>query len=95
MKPIRIRTSIQESRLAIRIVLALAILTLCVAVHELIVPSSPPFKGRLAWIGEIAFWIAGSWGLVAIWLLLATALLLLARFIWRHTPKLTSDKWLI
>ena len=54
----------------------------------------PPFKGRLAWFVEAVFAITGSTGLVVLWMLVAVALAATARFIWRHTAKVPTDRWL-
>lgn len=95
MNPIPIRNGLQQARWLVSLLAVLAGVVLCIAVHELIVPSSPPFKGRLSWLGEMVFHLAGSPGLAFMWLLLAAALLLVARFVWRHTPKKPSDGWLV
>lgn len=92
---IQIRSGVHEARWFVRILVAVALLMLSIAVHELIVPSSPPFKGRLAWLGELAFNLAGSAGIAVLWLLTAGAILLVARFVWRHAPKSPSDGWLM
>lgn len=73
---------------------ALAVAALGLALREWLAPSVPPFTGRLAWIVELAFLLAGPIGLVLLWVLAAIALLAAARFVWRHTPKLPTDSWL-
>ncbi|MFT3959832.1 hypothetical protein [Propionivibrio sp.] len=90
MKPISIHTGVQETRWFVRVLVMLAVLAIIGAVHEWFVPSAPPFKGRWAWVVDIVFVIAGSTGLVFLWLVLAAALLAFARFIRRHTPELPS-----
>ncbi len=94
MNPVRIHSGAQETRWFVRVFVGLALLAIGSAVHEWFAPSSPPFKGRLAWFGESAFALAGSAGLVFLWLLLAVAMLVTARFVWRHTAKVPSDRWL-
>lgn len=94
MKPVRIRTGLQETRWFIRALAALAILAAVGAVNEWRTPSAPPFKGRLAWIVEVVFVLAGSTGLVLLWVLLVVTLMSAARFLWRHTARAPSDHWL-
>jgi hypothetical protein len=94
MKQVRIHAGVQEARWLVRLLVGLALLAIGSAIHEWRDPSAPPFKGRLAWFGEATFALAGSTGLVLLWLLLAVAMLVTARFVWRHTAKAPSDRWL-
>ena len=72
----------------------LALLAVAGGVHEWLKPSAPPFNGRWAWFGEVVFSLAGTIGLVVLWVLLAVALLATARFVWRHTGRVPADRWL-
>ncbi|MBK8525148.1 MAG: hypothetical protein IPL58_14600 [Betaproteobacteria bacterium] len=94
MKPVEIKTGAQETRWFVRLLAGLALLTVIGAVREWAEPSLPPFKGRLAWIAELAFALAGSYGIIVLWLFAAIALVLSAKFVWRHTPRVPTDKWL-
>lgn len=77
------------------LVRGLVLVALAVTVTGIITwlsPSPPPYRGRLAWVGEAAYEIVGPAGPALLWLLGAAGLLLAARFIWRHTPKLPTDR---
>lgn len=93
MKPIRIRSEVEESRLAFRILLALAVASMGKAYCEWVEPSHPPFKGRLSWVWEIAFTLAGEVGIVLIWLGFGFSFVLMASFAWRRRPIIPSDPW--
>ena len=94
MKPIRIHSDAQQARWCVHLLAGLSVFAASGAVLEWLIPSSPPFSGRLAWIVEAVFALMGSLGLVVLWLLLAVSLTTIARFIWRHAAKAPTDKWL-
>lgn len=94
MKPIRISSGAEEARWFVRLLGGLSVLAIGGAILEWLTPSAPPFRGRLAWIIETVFALTGSTGLVVLWLLLAVALATTASFIWRHTAKAPTDRWL-
>lgn len=94
MKPIRIRTGVEQGRLLARSLAALALIAVAFAIDEWFSPSTPPFRGRWAGMIEGVFVLAGSPGLVVLWVLAALALVFAAKFVWRHTPKAPSDRWL-
>lgn len=94
MKPMRIRSGAQETLWFVRLLAGLSVLTIGGAVIEWLKPSAPPFRGRVAWIFEAVFALTGSTGLVVLWLLLAVALAATSRFIWRHTAKVPTNRWL-
>jgi hypothetical protein len=94
MKRVQIFTGAEGSRWFVRTCVAFVVAALYLAVNEWLRPSAPPFTGRLAWIAELVYVMAGPNGLVLLWLLAALALLAIARFVWRHTPKLPTDSWL-
>ena len=94
MKPIRIHSGAQETRWFVRLLAGLSILAIGGAVIEWLAPSVPPFRGRLAWIIEAVFALTGSTGLIVLWLLLAVALAATASFIWHHTARVPTDRWL-
>lgn len=73
---------------------ALALLAAGLGFYVWLHPSPPPYNGRLAWVVEAAHWLLGPVGPAVLWLTLAVSLLLLARFVWRHTSRLPSDRWL-
>lgn len=94
MKLMRVRSGAQETLWFVRLITGLSVLTVGGAVLEWLKPSTPPFSGRLAWISEAVFALAGSNGLVVLWLLLAVSLAATSKFIWRHTTKVPTDRWL-
>ena len=94
MKSIRISSEAQETRWFVRLLAGLSVLAIGGAVIEWLVPSAPPFRGRLARITEAVFALTGSPGLIILWLLLAVALAAIASFIWRHTASVPTDRWL-
>jgi hypothetical protein len=63
-------------------------------VKELLSPSMPPFTGRRVWFANLVFAIAGPYGFLLVWLIVAVAFLAAARSIWRHAPRLPGDRWL-
>lgn len=93
MKPIRVRTGISEAKWLVRLLAFLSLLAVIAAAMEVFNPSTPPFSGRKRWFLELIFQLAGTYGLVALWLCLAAGLALLARFMWRHASKLPHDRW--
>lgn len=94
MKPIRIRSGVEEGRWLVRLLAGLALLAVGFSIHEWSSPSTPPFRGRWSWLFEGIFALAGSPGFVFLWAMAALALAAAARFVWRHTPRAPSDKWL-
>lgn len=94
MKPIPMRTELQEARWFIRILVLLALLAIAGAINEWLTPSAPPFKGRFSWMIEVVLALAGTTGLVGLWLLAAVACAAIARFVWRHTARLPTDRLL-
>lgn len=95
MKSVRLYSGADGTRWVVRLLAVLAGLCVLAAASEVFNPSSPPFKGRMAWVAELVFSAFGEWGLAALWLLQAAALSLTAMFVWRHTPKLPSDRWFL
>ena len=94
MNPITLRTGAKETRWFVRVLAGFALFAICGAINEWLNPSAPPFKGRLSWVISVVFTLAGPTGLVALWLFGALALAFTARFIWRHTPRVPTDRWL-
>jgi hypothetical protein len=94
MKPIPLPTEAQEARWFVRLLAGLALFAIGGAINEWLRPSTPPFKGRLAWVIETVFALAGTLGLIGLWLLVAVAFTATARFVWRHTARLPTDRWL-
>ena len=94
MKPTLLRTGAQETRWFVRLLAGLALFAMSATVNEWLTPSAPPFRGRLAWVIESVFALAGTAGLVGLWLLVAVVLTTTARFVWRHTARLPTDRWL-
>jgi hypothetical protein len=75
------------------VLLGLALLAVGGAIREWVTPSAPPFEGRWAWLVETVLALAGSTGLVLLWVLLAVGLSATARFVWRHAAKTPADRW--
>ena len=94
MKPIVLRRPVEVARWTVRALVALALAALWFAWKEWAHPSQPPFDDRTAWVAEAAVVLLGERGLAYLWLGAAVALLMHARFVWRHTPKRPSDRWL-
>ena len=95
MKSVRLYAGADSTRWAVRLLAVLAGLCVFAAASAVFNLSPPAFKGRMAWAAELVFSAFGEWGLAALWLLLAAALSLTARLVWRHTPKLPSDRWFL
>jgi hypothetical protein len=94
MKPIVLRRPVEVARWTVRVLVALALAALWFAWQEWAYPSRAPFEGRTAWVAEAAVGLLGERGLAYLWLAASVALLMHARFVWRHTPKRPSDHWL-
>ena len=94
MKPIRIRTGAEETRWFVRLLAGLVIFAIAGAINEWVTPSSPPFKGRWAWVIEGVYSLAGPTGLIGLWLVMAISCATTARFVWRHTARVPTDRWL-
>jgi hypothetical protein len=94
MSKIHITDNFESARWAIRLLVLASTATAVMGVMEWINPSTPPFKGRLTWLWESVLALFGPAGLALTWLFLAASMLLIARFIWRHTSKSPSDSWL-
>ena len=89
-----IRTDAESSRWLVRLLALASLLACAIAVRAWLYPSLPPYQGRLSWVASVAFSLAGPLGIAALWLGAALVLALIARFVWRHTSKLPSDRWL-
>lgn len=94
MKSIRIRSGVEEGRWLVRVLAGLALLAVGFAIYEWFSPSAPPFKGRWFWLFDGIFALASSAGFAFLWAMAAVALVVVARVVWRHTPRVPSDKWL-
>jgi hypothetical protein len=63
------------------VLVLLAFLAIGNEVREWHAPSAPSFEGRLAWLVEAAFALAGSTAFVILWVLLLVEVLVTARFV--------------
>ena len=90
----RVRTGTESTRWFVRLLVLFALLACFIGVRTWLSPSFPPYEGRLSWVTTVAFSVAGPAGVTLLWFGRATALFLTARFVWRHTPKVPSDRWL-
>lgn len=90
----RITSHVDSGRRLARLLALLALISLAFGVMEWVVPTPPPFKGRLAWVLEASVALAGPSAIAFLWFLLGLGLLLAARFVWRHTSKVPADRWL-
>jgi uncharacterized RDD family membrane protein YckC len=93
MKPVSLPNAVEEARWTVRFLAGLACAAIGGAVYRWFVPASPPFKGHLAWVAELTFALGGNAGLVFLWLAFAFAMLVLAKFAWRHAPRVPGDRW--
>ena len=92
MKPVSIRSSYQQGRLACLAFSCLAALALSLSIYRVAFPANPPFTGRLRWLLEILSTHLGSYAVAALWLGVAVFLAFVARFIWRHTSRSPSEQ---
>lgn len=90
----RISNGMESGRWFVRLFVLLAPIAIAIGVAEWLNPSQPPYKGRLAWVANTSVALFGAPGLALLWFVLAVVLVLAARFVWRHTPKVPSDRWL-
>lgn len=87
-----ISSSLQSGRQFVRLLVLLVTVAVAIGAAEWLNPSSPPFKGKFAWVAEAALALLGATGLALLWFVLGAALILVARFVWRHTPKVPADR---
>ena len=89
----RLSDGLFKAKQTVRFSLGLALVFVALAASALFTPSHPPFKGPWSWAREVLYANFGPLGEVLFWSAVAVALLLLARFTWRHTPKRPGDRW--
>ena len=89
-----ISSSLESGRRFVRLLVLLATVAVAIGAAEWLNPSSPPFRGKFAWVADAALALLGVTGLALLWFVLAAALFLVARSVWRHTPKVPSNRWL-
>lgn len=94
MKPVELENGLVQSRWAIRACLLVALLAFGVAVAEWNSPSLPPFHGRIAWLAELLFAVAGPHGQFLVCVAVVIAAVAAARSFWRHAPRVPGDRWL-
>jgi len=93
MKPIELENGLAKARWTSRLSLCLSLLAFYAAVSEWRTPSLPPFHGRRAWVAELLFAVAGPYGKFVLYLVIAIALAVTARSIWRRAPRIPGDRW--
>jgi hypothetical protein len=89
-----ISSSLESGRRFVRLLVLLATVAVSIGAAEWLNPSSPPLRGKFAWAAEATHALLGTTGLALLWFVLGAALILVARFVWRHTPKVPADRWL-
>lgn len=96
MKPILIRSALEEGRLFSRVLAAASVLAFVLAISQWISPTPPPYGSRRGWewVRTLLWAWTGPWGQVIFCATVAVMLALGARWVWRHTPKRPSDRWL-
>jgi hypothetical protein len=62
-------------------------------VSEVMDPEPTSFTRHWGWLRKLLFSLFGATGLAAFWFALAVAGLALARWAWRHSPRIPSDRW--
>lgn len=90
----RISSGMESGRWLVRLLVLLAAIAVAIGAAEWFNPSPPPYRGRLAWVADAAVSLGGAAGVALLWFVLGAALVVAARFVWRHTPKVPSDRWL-
>ena len=88
----RISSGTESGRWLVRLLVLLAVIAVAIGAAEWLNPSPPPYRGRLAWVADVAFSPGGATGLALLWFVAGASLVVAARFVWRHTPRIPSDR---
>lgn len=72
---------------------AFAVVALGLAIDSWLHPLPLPTARPLRWIASAAYELGGRAALSGVWAVVCLAILMAARFVWRHTPKLPTDRW--
>lgn len=88
------RSEISTARWVVRLLHLAALACFLVGLFAWLHPQTPPYRGRFAWAPELAFWLFGPLGPALMWAAAGATCSMLARALWRHTPKLPTDRWL-
>ena len=84
-----------QGRLLVWVLLLLAIICAVLGMRAWVnpLPLPLPSAGPLRWIASAAYEMGGAGGIAVLWFAVSAALGVAARWAWRHTPKIPSDRW--
>jgi hypothetical protein len=77
---------------ATKLFVGLALVAVSLGVAQYFNPPRPPFHGRYAFFKQALSEYFGAFGPSILWFALAVVLLVAARFVWRHSPKLPPQE---
>lgn len=83
-----IESAAESSSRAVKLFLGLALVMASLGIAEYLSPSQPPFSGRYSFFKQTLFTHFGAIGVAGFWFAISASMLAIARYIWRHTPKI-------
>lgn len=85
---------LRTAKRTVRISILLAMVLIALGINEIGSEQTRSFgRGISGALRELLYAYFGSAGLCFMWVVMATIPLLFARLIWRHTPRVPSDRW--
>lgn len=93
MEMTTLRSEISVTKWTVRGCIAVSAIAGWLAVHALMNPATPTGRGRSRWVLEFVTILAGDYANALLWSFVAVFALCFARFVWRRTAKVPSDRW--
>jgi hypothetical protein len=90
---ITVPNATHQGRIFTWVLLVVAFLALALAIDAWLNPLPLPRARPLRWIAAAAYERGGRAALSGLWGMVCGAALVAARMVWRHTPKIPTDRW--